>query len=96
MIEEASCTHSERMARARETAEAGDGELTFAPAINDNSLRLALAKELRELRDHQPACARLMGSAAPDRAPSRAAQGRVSGSPRIRLMLDADESMPIP
>jgi hypothetical protein len=65
---------SERLARARVAAEAGDGELTFVPAINDRSLRLALVKEIRELRDRLPASARLADGST-GRAPPRAAPG---------------------
>lgn len=65
---------SERLARARVAAEAGDGELTFAPAINDRSLRLALVKEIRELRDRLPACARLAAGPAASGA-AKAVQG---------------------
>ena len=36
-----------------------DADLTFAPAINDRSMRMAISKELREVREDVPAAHRL-------------------------------------
>ena len=41
---------SERLAQTQLAAEA-DADMTFAPAINDKSLRMAISKELREVRE---------------------------------------------
>ena len=39
--------------------EAADADATFSPEVNDRSLRMALAKQIRELRDEVPASQRL-------------------------------------
>lgn len=51
--------------------EAADADATFSPAVCDRSLRLALAKQIRELRDELPAAQRLSAA----RALPAAAQG---------------------
>lgn len=39
--------------------EAADADATFSPVVNDRSLRMALAKQIRELHDEVPASQRL-------------------------------------
>ena len=36
-----------------------DPDMTFAPAINDRSMRMAMSKELREVRENVPFANRL-------------------------------------
>ena len=36
-----------------------DADLTFAPAINDRSMRIAISRELREVREDLPLAHRL-------------------------------------
>ncbi len=51
---------SERLAHMRLAKDAAEaGVSTFSPAVNANSQRMALAKQIRELRDELPACRRL-------------------------------------
>ncbi|KAK9917945.1 hypothetical protein WJX75_009986 [Coccomyxa subellipsoidea] len=50
---------SERLARMRLAREAADADATFSPVVNDRSLRMALAKQIRELQDELPASQRL-------------------------------------
>ena len=44
--------------------EAEDSDATFSPAVNDRSLRMALAKQIRELHDKVPASQRLSAARA--------------------------------
>lgn len=44
--------------------EAEDSDATFSPAVNDRSLRMALAKQIRELHDEVPASQRLSAARA--------------------------------
>ncbi|CAL8463386.1 g2920 [Coccomyxa elongata] len=61
---------SERLARMRLAQEAEDPDATFSPAVNDRSLRMALAKQIRELHDEVPASQRLSAARAlPSPAP---------------------------
>ncbi|BDA48748.1 hypothetical protein COCOBI_12-4300 [Coccomyxa sp. Obi] len=55
---------SERLARMRLAREAEDSDATFSPAVNDRSLRMALAKQIRELHDEVPASQRLSAARA--------------------------------
>ena len=72
---------SERLAGARVAAALGaEAELTFAPAICGRSLRLALLREIRQLRDRLPASARLAAPTLPD-GPTAA------GAKRGRILL---------
>jgi hypothetical protein len=61
-------------AEARAPADAG---LTFSPAVNANSQRLALSKQIRELRDEVPAFRRL---GAQSRRSPREDQGKGTSS----------------
>ena len=61
---------SEKLAQTARSAEF-DPERTFAPAINDNSIRMAIAKEIRELQDNVPVPERLT-----QRQPLRVTQGQ--------------------
>ncbi len=56
--------------------EAADTDATFSPAVNDKSLRMALAKQIRELRDEVPASQRL-SAARPLPAPTPGGQPAV-------------------
>ena len=67
---------SERLARMRLAREAADADATFSPAVNDKSLRMALAKQIRELRDEVPASQRL-SAARPLPAPTPGGQPAV-------------------
>jgi len=49
---------SERLAQTQLSVEE-DPNLTFAPAVNDRSMRLAISKELREVREDVPLADRL-------------------------------------
>lgn len=49
---------SERLAQTQLSVEE-DPNLTFAPAVNDRSMRLAISKELREVREDLPLADRL-------------------------------------
>lgn len=60
---------SEKLAQTARSADF-DPERTFAPAINDNSIRMAIAKEIRELQDNVPVPERLT-----QRQPLRVTQG---------------------
>ena len=52
------CGCSERLAQVQLSVEQ-DPDMTFAPAINERSMRLAISKELREVREDVPAGSRL-------------------------------------
>ena len=49
---------SERLAQVQLSVEQ-DPDLTFAPAVNDRSMRMAISKELREVREDMPLANRL-------------------------------------
>ncbi len=49
---------SERLAQTQLSVDE-DPNMTFAPAINDRSVRLAISKELREVREDLPLADRL-------------------------------------
>ena len=55
---------SERLAQTQLAAEA-EADMTFAPAINDRSLRMAISRELREVREDVPLADRLTSRKAP-------------------------------
>ena len=70
---------SEKLAQTARSADF-DPERTFAPAINDNSIRMAIAKEIRELQDNVPVPERLT-----QRQPLRVTQGEFHMSCRMVL-----------
>ncbi|EIE27456.1 hypothetical protein COCSUDRAFT_39121 [Coccomyxa subellipsoidea C-169] len=73
---------SERLARMRLAREAADADATFSPAVNDKSLRMALAKQIRELRDEVPASQRL-SAARPLPAPTPDAEAGFTFAPEL-------------
>lgn len=52
------CGCSERLAQVQLSVEQ-DPEMTFAPAINERSMRIAISKELRQVREDVPFANRL-------------------------------------
>ena len=52
------CGCSERLAQVQLSVEQ-DPDMTFAPAINERSMRMAISKELREVREDVPVANRL-------------------------------------
>lgn len=68
----ACCTCSERLAQTQLAAEA-DADMTFAPAINDKSLRMAISRELREVKEDVSVADRLTS-----RQPPRLTAGKAN------------------
>ena len=68
----------ERLARLQAAAQPAGAALTFSPAVNERSLRLALSKQIRELLDEVPAFQRL---GAARRRPPRSDAGKAVSPP---------------
>ena len=62
-----------RLAQLQAAAQPAEATLTFSPAVNEKSLRLALSKQIRELLDEVPAFQRL---GAARRRPPRSDAGK--------------------